>query len=161
MGFIEIKNEYYEARKKERNKISSFFSKHEEFETERPAARQGSKHYKSGNRLVNEYDLRNWLWVCVKRNNVHFFISLQAFDRDPKTGNLHILMDRIGVYAYVGDYSAYDAQTKMMITNIELPLDNDELKELAYIMKKISECKIYEFQAELQEVCKEYDLINS
>lgn len=51
---------------------------------------------------------------------MHFFISLQTFVREPRTGNLHSFMDRIGVYDYVGNYSSIDAQAKMMMTNIEL-----------------------------------------
>ena len=76
MGFKEIKDKYNQARKEERDKIARFFSEDKEFETERPA-RNGSSKYSSGNRLVKEYDLRNWQWVCVKRNDVHFLISLQ------------------------------------------------------------------------------------
>ena len=89
---------------------------HEGYELERPAARRGVRNYKAQGRLEEEYDLSNWMWVCVKRNNVHFFISLQAFERDSKTGNFHVLTDRIGIYAYVGDFSPQDAQTKMLIT---------------------------------------------
>lgn len=159
MDFEEIKKMYNDARRKERNKISKFFRKHIDFETEEPAARQGIKEYTSGRRLVKKYDLSNWKWVCIKRNDVHFFISLQSFERDPKTGNLHVLMDRIGIYAYTGDYSPIEAQTKMMTTNIELPIDDIKLNELAKILKDLSECEIYRVQAQFEKVCSNHNLI--
>ena len=78
MNFIEIKKAYNKARKDERNKIAKYFNKLEDFDKERPIARAGFNRYKSGGRLLKEYDLSNWNWVCVKRNNVNFFISLQT-----------------------------------------------------------------------------------
>lgn len=159
MDFKEIKDKYNQARKDQRNKIARFFNKHKDFETERPAARNGSLNYKSGKRLVKEYDLRNWQWICVKRNDVHFFISLQTFDKDPTTGNFHVLMDRIGIYAYVGEYSSIEAQTKMMITNIELPIDDEKLKELANMIKDLSEFEIFKLQNKFEKVRSKYKLV--
>ncbi|VYU66805.1 Uncharacterised protein [Clostridium tertium] len=150
---------YNEARTEERNKISRFFRTQDDFETEKIAARAGVKKYKSGGRLMEEYDLSNWKWVCVKRNDVNFLISLQTFDRDPSTGNLHILMDKIGIYAYVGNYSSIDAQTKMMITNIELPLDDNKLNELGQILRDLSECDIYKLQVQYEKVCANHRLV--
>ena len=161
MDFIKSKEMYYQARKEERNSISNYYKKHPEFELEKPAARQGSAKYKSGNRFIQEYDLRNWQWVCVKRKGVHFFISLQAFDRDSKTGNFHVLMDRIGIYAYVGSYSATDALSKMFITNIELPLNEEKLHDLTNIMIDLSECEIFKLQAEMEKVLEKNGLIVS
>lgn len=159
MDFLEIKNMYNEERRKQRNKISCFFRKQDDFETEDPAARAGSKHYSSGGRLMEKYDLSNWKWVCIKRNNVHFLISLQTFDRDPRTGDLHILMDRIGIYAYAGNYSSIDAQTKMMQTNIELPLDDKKLNELGQTLRDLSECNIYKLQAQYEKICTNHRLV--
>ncbi len=159
MDFKEIKDKYNQARKDERDKIARFFNEDKEFETERPAARNGSSKYSSGNRLVKEYDLRNWQWVCVKRNDVHFLISLQTFDKDPTTGNFHVLMDRIGIYAYVGEYSPIEAQTKMMITNIELPIDDEKMKELANMIKDLSECEIFKLQNKFEKVRSKYQLV--
>lgn len=159
MDFLEIKKLYNEARTQERNNISYFFRKQGDFETDKPSARAGVKNYSSGGRLMEEYDLSNWKWVCVKRNHVHFLISLQTFDRDPRTGNLHILMDRIGIYAYVGSYSSIDAQTKMMATNIDLPLDNNKLNELRQILLDLSECDIYKLQEQYNKVCTNHGLV--
>lgn len=159
MNFSEKKNIYNKARTEERNKISRFFRTQDDFELENPAARSGVKHYNSGGRMMEKYDLSNWKWVCVKRNDVHSLISLQTFDRDPRTGNFHILMDRIGVYAYVGNYSSIDAQTKMMMTNIELPLDDKKLNELGQTLRDLSECDIYKLQGQYEKVCTNHRLV--
>ena len=86
-------------------------------------------------------------------------MSLQTFDYDPKTGNLHVLMDRIGIYVYGDNYSAVDARENMMITNIELPLNENKLEELANIIKELSECELYKMQAQLAKIKKTYKLI--
>lgn len=159
MDFLDIKKMYNEARRVERNDISRYLKESKCFEIERTPARQGTNGYTSGGRLYNKYDLSNWKWICVKRNNVHFFISLQSFERDPKTGNLHVLMDRIGIYAYTGDYSPIDAQTKMMVTEIELPMNKEKLEKLKEILIDLSECEIYRVQAELEKIRLKHNLI--
>lgn len=159
MEFQKIKEEYNNARTLERNKISKFFREQKVFEMENPSARSGVKKYTSGGRFTEEYDLSNWKWVCVKRNNVHFFISLQTFERDPNTGNMHVLMDRIGIYCYVGNYSPVDAQTKMYATNIELPMNKDKLTELHSILKDLSECEIFKYQVQYEKVCETHNLV--
>lgn len=159
MDFSEIKKMYNEARGEQRNIISKFLRDQNDFETENIAARAGVKNYKSGGRMIVKHDLTNWKWLCVKRNGVNFVISLQTFDRDPHTGNLHVLMDRIGIYAYVGNYSPFDAQTKMIITNIELPLDEKKLNELYQILRDLSECEIYKLHAQYEKVCNKHALL--
>ena len=77
-------------------------------------------------------------------------MSLQTFDYDPKTGNLHVLMDRIGIYVYGDNYSAVDARENMMITKFELPLNENELKELAEIIIELSKCELYKMQDKMQ-----------
>ena len=160
-SFDTIKNKYNEARREEQNTIVGYFKtlQHEGYELERPAARRGVRNYKAQGRLEEEYDLSNWMWVCVKRNNVHFFISLQAFERDSKTGNFHVLTDRIGIYAYVGFFSPQDAQTKMLITNIDLPMNEKKLDELANIIKDMSECDRFRIQLEFEDIKSRYGLV--
>lgn len=68
-------------------------------------------------------------------------------------------MDRIGIYAYVGSYSSIDAQTKMMATNIDLPLDNNKLNELRQILLDLSECDIYKLQEQYNKVCTNHGLV--
>lgn len=163
MNFKEIKKYYNDVRTEEANRISTFFKSKESkkygFEPKETVHNLGVKNYKSGSRLLEAYDLSNWKWVCVKRNNVNFFISLQTFDRDPKTGNMHILMDRIGIYAYVGKYSSTDAQTKMMITNIELPMDDEKLNKLRDMIRDLSDCELYKWQLQFENVCDKHNLV--
>lgn len=157
LDFQKVKEKYFELRIEERNKISKFLNKIDGFE--KKSSYKGSKKYKSGSRLEDAYDLNNWLWICVTRNQVNFLISLQTFDRNPATQDLHILMDRIGIYAYVGEYSSQDAQEKMMITNLELPLENPELNKLKQILKDLSECDLYRLQAQYNDICDRHGLV--
>lgn len=89
------------------------------------------------------FNLSNWKYIeAYKENHLHF-ISLQAFDVDPTSGNLHVLMDRLGIYKYAGcnlndrkkNYVAYDALTKMTVTDIELPLNDAKLDRLIEYMQ--------------------------
>lgn len=155
--FESVKKKYFELRIEERNKISQVLNKIDGFE--KKSSCKGFKKYTSGSRLGAEYDLNNWLWICVTRNQVNFLISLQTFDRNPATQDLHILMDRIGIYAYVGEYSSQDAQEKMMITNLELPLNESMLNELKQILKDLSECDLYRLQAQYKEICDKHKLV--
>lgn len=160
MDFTEIRDQYNELRRKERNIIVNYLRNHVFFKNKAKInARNGSQKYNSGQRLKTKYDLRNWLWIDLAINDVNFLLSLQTFDYDPKTGNLHVLMDRIGIYVYGDNYSAVDARENMMITNIELPLNENKLEELANIINKLSECELYKMQAQLAKIKKAYKLI--
>lgn len=88
-------------------------------------------------------------------------VSLQPFDRDAKTGNHHVLFDQIGIYAYTGDYSAEDAFSKMLLTDISLPLDKDKMKELETILEKLSDCEIFRTRAQFENICRDNNLINT
>lgn len=100
---------------------------------------------RSDKQLNPPYDLTNWKYVEVNKKykidndeiEVHYFISLQTFERDPNSNNVHVLMDRIGIYAYVGKYHAEEAINNMKITDIALPLDNDKLEKLCEILNSI------------------------
>lgn len=161
MSFLEAKAYYYNLRRKQRDTISKYLRSDSYFKANgaKVFAKSGSIRYKSGGRLEVAHSLTNWLWIEVELNGVNFFLSLQAFDRDPRTGNVHVLMDRIGIYAYGENYSAIDAQQKMMITDIELPVDETKLENLANIIKKLSECKVYEMQSHLKSVRNKYNLV--
>lgn len=109
---------------------------------------KGSSTYgkrRSYKQLNPPYDLTNWKYVEVNKMyqidndeiEVHYFISLQTFDRDPNSNNIHVLMDRIGIYAYVGKYRAEEAINNMKITDITLPLDNDKLEKLCEILNSV------------------------
>ena len=69
------------------------------------------------------------------------------------------MTDRIGIYAYVGYFSPQDAQTKMLITNIDLPMNEKKLDELANIIKDISECDRFRIQLEYEDIKSRYGLV--
>ena len=102
MNFLEVRSQYNKLREEERNKISKYLRNHDDFKNATVKAKRGSYKYKSGKILEIEYDLSNWLWIDITINDVNFLISLQTFDQDPNTGNFHVLVDRIGIYAYGG-----------------------------------------------------------
>lgn len=159
MEFNEIRNAYIDAREAERRKIVNFFKEREkEGFTVCANGGSGAANYKSQGRLKEEFDLRIWKWVEIEKNSVHFLISLQPFERDKNNNDLHVLMDQIGIYVYTGDYSATDAQTKMMVTQIGLPMDVEKLNKLAEIIKSLSECEIYKIQAQFEKIRSENDL---
>lgn len=126
--FERAKNEYVMARNNERKRIISFL-KENEFEVLNEFRGKGETRYTSGNRLNVPYDLSNWKWVEVKKGEWFYLISLQAFDRDPSSRNLHVLMDRIGVYKYE-KYNSNEVLEKMKITDIELPMDKEKFDML-------------------------------
>lgn len=97
----------------------------------------------------------------MTKDNINFLISFQAFDKDSHSDNLYVLMDRIGIYAYTGEYSAIDAQTNMIVTNIDLPLSKDDMDELADIIDRLCQNDYLKLKAsyeiikqEIQELMK-------
>lgn len=126
--FDRIKNEYVMARNNERKKIISFL-KENDFEVLSEFGGKGKTRYTSGNRLNVPYDLSNWKWIEAKKGGCFYFISLQAFDKDPSSGNLHVLMDRIGVYKYE-KYNSNEVLEKMKTTDIDLPMDKEKFDML-------------------------------
>ena len=161
MNFTETKQAYHDARKQQQSIISHYFRNKEDFEINGRIVFNGSKTYKSGSKFTNSYDLSGWQWIALEHHHVQFIISLQSFDIDSKTQNLHVLMDRIGIYAYVGTYSSYDALHHMMITDIDLPMDNKKLERLSQIIMELSECDIYKRQYELEQVKHKYNLVQT
>jgi hypothetical protein len=133
-GFEEIKEEYIRLREEERKTIVNHLQ-NEGFDIDNPSNGSGKKKYgarRNGkNRLDPPYDLSFWKWISVSfDNDKKAFISLQSFDKDPSSYNLHVLMDRIGIYVYEEKYCAAEARTKMITTNIELPMDENKLRQL-------------------------------
>lgn len=98
------------------------------------------------------YDLTNWKYVEAVYNGIRVHISLQCFDVDPSSRNIHILNDRIGLYIYPqGTKNAKKVQMtyddplsgapkkisftdyilRMKVTPYELPLSKSDLDALA------------------------------
>ncbi len=132
MNFEDIKNSYVHAREDERKKIVKYLEGNGYTIVKGSRAGKGDSHYTSGNKIA-PYDLSNWKYIEAEKFEKQFFISLQAFERDPNTNNIHVLMDRLGIYTYTGtrkNYNSYDAFTKMIITDIDLPLSDEKLNHL-------------------------------
>ena len=94
----------------------------------------GYEEYSPRKKLIPSYDLTNWRWVEVKSEKGTVFISFQPFDRDSNSNNNHALFDRIGVSWYTGKYNAKNLHDKMMITDIELPLNDEKMKKIHKII---------------------------
>ena len=77
-----------------------------------------------------------WIDLSYKGNDI--LISLQSFDIDPNSNNLHVLYDRIGImFEKDGNIllpdnksEVSDAFLKMETTNWELPLSEAEMEEM-------------------------------
>ena len=81
-----------------------------------------------------------WIDLSYKGNDI--LISLQSFDIDPNSNNLHVLYDRIGIIFGKDEESdnkdgkldnelkVSDDFLKMEITNWELPLSEAEMEEM-------------------------------
>lgn len=163
MDFLKLKDEYYKYRKNEIYNLSryirKFFKQNYKNKKLKVRANGGKTGYSSGSRLKTKFDLSNWLWIDIDIDELKILLSFQSFDHDPKTGNLHILMDRIGLYVYSGEYSAVDSQKNMMITDIQLPLDDEKKLELANIVNDITECEYFKKIGGLNAFKKEHNLI--
>lgn len=86
-----------------------------------PSSGKGRSNYTAGGTIA-EYDLRNWKYIDASKDGKGVFISLQAFDQDPRSRNHHVLENRIGIYTYT-KYDPEDAFRNMFITDIDLPMN--------------------------------------
>lgn len=142
MNFQDAKDTYTRFREDERIKIVKHLKDNGYDVVSGSHAGKGIAKYTSGKRMNLSFDLSNWKYIEAYKDNNLFFISLQAFDVDPVSNNHHILMDRLGIYKYTGhelkdrkkNYIAYDALTKMTVTDIELPMNDSKLKQLLEYM---------------------------
>ncbi|MGN0669860.1 MAG: hypothetical protein ACI4JZ_04860 [Oscillospiraceae bacterium] len=134
--FEQIKDAYNQARKKERDKLVNALSDKGFKVVKGGSAGKGRPDY-TNHGTINQYDLSNWKWVACSKDGFNYFISFQAFDKDVKSKNRHVLFDRIGVYKYKGKYNAYDAFYTMENANIDLPLDDKKIQELVEFMENL------------------------
>lgn len=119
-----IKQVYTESREVERLKIANYFEKRGFKVKKRGSAGKGVKKYISGGQLNKHFDLSNWKWIEITKDGREFLVSLQPPDKDPNSGNHHVLMDRIGVCS----------NKHWKITNIDLPMDEKSLDDLVEII---------------------------
>ena len=110
--FLKIKEAYKSARLEEKKRIKYFLlSKRdgdgnliflkEKDGTDTFVGRSkghGKPNYSSGGTLSKPYDLTNHMWIDLSYKGNDILISLQSFDIDPNSHNIHVLYDRIVSY---------------------------------------------------------------
>lgn len=136
-NFNSIRDEYINARSKQRNKIVNLLEKNNFTVITRGTAGTGRKNYKGGGKYDPPHDLRHHKWIEANKNGVNFLISLNPYEVDSNSGNPHHLYDRIGVQAYLGNNDETNIRTAMIITKWSLPIDEDNGKELIDFLEKL------------------------
>lgn len=139
--FDEAKNQYAKCRGDQLRTIINYLEETAGFTVSPKKGGQGCSDYGARGRiprLSTAYDLSNWKYIDCEKEGRKIFLSLQAFDQDPHSGNYHVLIDRIGIYIYpLGSNKTADAIDRMLSTDIDLPMDKDKLEKLADILNKI------------------------
>ena len=143
--FNDAKKAYISARKEQKDKIK------EKFED---IKKSGNDSFGFIVKDVDDYHYtdNNWFGIDVtiekngKKKKYH--IALQAYDRDEnkESNNIHVLMDRLGIYEYDrcdnSDLSFDKIEGKMINTNIDLPMYKYDL--LFAAIKQYEKIKTYE-----------------
>ncbi|MGG4501641.1 hypothetical protein [Paenibacillus polymyxa] len=137
--FLKAKKEYVSFREKERKRIKFYLTQNGYTVKTGSKEGKGSSSYTNNRKLEKSFDLTNWKWVEATKENVLYFISLQAFDRDTKNNNYHVLLDRIGVCAFPIDATEIEKDyfKCMEATSLELPLCENDLEELLKALEKM------------------------
>ena len=149
-SFLRVQEQYQEAREQQRRLLVRYFAGRPDFS---PALRGGKGRPDYGTRrafraLRPPYNLENWKWAQIRwepaerrgAGGLVFVISLQPFDVDPSSGNLHTLFDRLGLYWYpAGEDVGAGAVRRMMVTDISLPLDRGKLEKLERLLRDVAE----------------------
>ncbi len=135
--FTVIKKAYTEMRELERKKILGFLIDKGLNMVNTPKSGKGSSNYTNGGKLERSYDLSNWKWVEGIVDDKKFLVSLQAFDYDKSSKNVHVLMDRIGICKYDKNAKHPDYLNTMEVTSLELPLNEDDLEELYNVLTEL------------------------
>ncbi len=129
MDYEEIVRLFEASREEERLKIVRHLISQGYKVSSRSNSGKGRSDYTSGG-TIKGYDLSSWKYINAKKDQDHnIFISLQSFDKDPVSKNRHTLRDRLGIYVY-DKYNADEAYENMHTTDIDLPINEEKLKEL-------------------------------
>ena len=139
--FEKSRDAYYAAREEQWLLLRDYFGQKSDFQVAcGSAAGHGKRTYSSGDRLIPPYDLSNWRWLEMIHtpSKLTIFLSLQPFDIDPSSGNLHVLYDRIGIYVHPAEKRTQaEALQKLMITDLSLPLNASKLTDLETLIHKL------------------------
>lgn len=169
--FLKVKEAYKNVRLEEKKKIIDFLlnkknnhgnliflkktdinknelNKDEDISFVQTSGGSGKPNYSSGGTLSRPYDLSNHMYIDLSYKGNEILISLQSFDIDPNSNNLHVLYDRIGIMFGKNDIillpdnksKVSDDFLKMETTNWELPLSEAEMEEMVdYIINHYEE----------------------
>lgn len=142
MTFQDAKNEYERQRDTERINLAialaKFLTDNKELKDKLRVvyggrAGKGRVNYSSGKR-IKEYDLSNWKWVEVTDDDdFECIVSLNMPDTDPRSGNSHVLFDRVGLLVSYRINDSYYYETAIH-TNIDLPLTDEAVKDIAQLV---------------------------
>jgi len=150
--FLKVKEAYKSARTEEKERIKDFLLSKRDGDGNliflkekdgtdtfvKTSGGSGRSNYSSGRTLSKQYDLTNHMWIDLSYKGNDILISLQSFDIDPNSHNIHVLYDRIGIMFGKDDIillpdnksKVSDAFLKMETTNWELPLSEAEMEEM-------------------------------
>ena len=131
--FFDAKTKYQKLRKQEQAALRDYLDRNG-YHTKRCSC--GKTMYSSGHTLQEPFDLSNWIWLDTCKEGVNFLITFQPYEIDPNSHNMHILHDRIGVYAYTEKYRVEKAISNMYVTGFELRLNADNKRELLKILEQ-------------------------
>lgn len=144
-----MRRKYQDARNAQRSRIVDALKEAEFDEVE---GQQGTYNYKGGGTFEPIFNLGSWKYITARRGDAQVYISLQTFDRDANTNNVHILVDRIGVRITIDGTDPAKFPTRGVSidewvqawadarTEFALPLSDDNLKKLVKLIEqKISE----------------------
>lgn len=119
---------------------------------------QGTWNYTSRGKIKPHYNLGMWKWIVARKGTITAVISLQTLEQDSKTKNIHVLFDRISVDVFKDNEgnilsessdsyfqsvkSRYNVENEFdpgfvekVITELELPLEDDDLESLVKIIE--------------------------
>lgn len=149
MTFDDARNEYEQQRERERVALAKFLPTSKEMPdvlrvVSGRRAGKGWCRYTSGGR-IKAYNLSNWKWVEVTDDSdFTCIVSLNMPDVDPRSGNPHFLMDRVGLLvSYHKDGCYYETA---IYPDIDLPLDNAKMERIAQLVR--DQFEIYRQQKE-------------
>ena len=153
--FLKVKEAYKSARTEEKERIKDFLLSKRDGDGNliflkekdgtdtfvKTSGGSGRSNYSSGRTLSKQYDLTNHMWIDLSYKGNDILISLQSFDIDPNSNNLHVLYDRIGILFEKSKKipllkdcytitKVSDDFLKMETTNWELPLSEAEMEEM-------------------------------
>lgn len=131
--FNEIKRKYERIREIQRHLIAGHLNRCGKGFRAEIKGGSGKRNYTAGGTLTTPYDLSNWKWVKVQRGASIVLVTLNKLDRDPHSGNIHALYDRIGI---IYCNCIEDPFCIPRDTGIDLPLDGEKLCKLADILDR-------------------------